>query len=155
MVCFKGNTPPCRVSPAILTIQTLSAFGNCSVYFIDFLLLSTTMEYNFKVPFVFKTSFFQRFCFNLNYAIILYSFNMYILICVQQEMSSLSVLPSAASPAAPSVDVHFINTTISALRANVSLINDTLSKKIQWAQEDLATHQVSHSATLLSSYLLM
>lgn len=65
------------------------------------------------------------------------------LFVVQQEMSSLSVLPSAASPAAPSVDIQFINTTISALRANVSLINDTLSKKIQWAQEDLATHQVS------------
>lgn len=70
------------------------------------------------------------------------------LFVAQQEMSSLSVLPSAASPAAPSVDIQFINTTISALRANVSLINDTLSKKIQWAQEDLATHQVSLNPSL-------
>ncbi|XP_054278225.1 uncharacterized protein LOC128996784 isoform X2 [Macrosteles quadrilineatus] len=64
---------------------------------------------------------------------------------LREEMMNLHVGVAASAP--PNVDVQYINTTINSLRANLSLINDTLSKKIQWNQDD-QEHQYKQIVSL-------
>lgn len=71
---------------------------------------------------------------------------------LQEEMMNLHVGVAASAP--PNVDVQYINTTINSLRANLSLINDTLSKKIQWNQDDQEHQYVSLPDKYLCWYII-